>query len=49
MRVLDRLSRGVTQRCAQDKLTSVNPKLRESEVLHVGFLLAVCASMHLQE
>lgn len=46
--VLEGLSHWVTKHWAQDKLTSMNPKLRESEVLRVGFLLAVCASMHLQ-
>ena len=46
--VLEGISHWVTECCAQDELTSLNPKLKESEVLHVGFLLAVCASMRLQ-
>lgn len=46
--VLEGLSHWVSDRCAQDELTSMNPKLRESEVLRIGFLLAVCAYMRLQ-
>lgn len=30
----------VTERCSQKKLTSMNPELRESEVLQAGLLLA---------
>ena len=46
--VMEGLSHWVTERCAQSELTSMNPKMRKSEVLCVGFLLAVHASMHLQ-